>query len=591
MFSARNDSNLLAASGWTGRLPAGVTLLAWAVNFFLLAPTLLPGQQPESNPAQSETNRIADQAEKNEQDANATSATSETNDELPKYATWRFGDYGDDAAANGIYRLAYSPNGKFLATRNQENTIAVYDVAKRNLLCEIDGHEYRVTSLQFAPDSQTLMTSAKGLDEKIKIWEPMTGKLIREIDVESTHSIFSENGRWIFALQREHVSKFDAANGKLVSKSGFRKGAFQAKAVTRDGRYVFVSHLMSRANITKRIDIESESSVILPGPNKLLNAVTVSPDNRWVAATFRDDPRVRLWDMSSPNDKNYYLAGHKNRAQSIAISPDNRFLVSTSWDQTSIVWDLVSRSEIGKLEGHTEHINSSAFAPDSLTVATGSSGETDSSVIVWDLEKAIFPQPPKELTPDAFQISWNLLGSSIGRRALDAVNDLRHSNPGDVFEFLGDKLQIDNEAHSSKSIEKWIADLDSPKYAIRQTATSRLIQSLANAESLLRAMLETDCSPEVRHRIMQILSQEVVRPPIELNELRRSYRAIHILELMAAGENSKQHALDILKRVSLGHRHLDIAREAASAAKRISERNSKRVSNDAPNSATQDSKQ
>lgn len=491
-------------------------------------------------------------------------------EELPEHATWRFGDYGEERTSNGFYRLAYSPDGKFLATRNQDNLIAVYDVAKRKLLCEIEGHEYRVTSLEFAPDSKTLMTSAKGVDEKIKIWDPKTGGLVREIETESIHAVFSKNGRWIFALRNEHVLKYDSSDGELISKKSFRKGAFQPKAVSPDGRYVFVSHPMSQANITKRIDLKSESNVILPGPNKPLNWVAVSDDNRWVAATFRDDPRVRLWDMVNPNEKNYYLEGHKNRAQSIAISPDNRFLVSTSWDNNVIVWDLLSRGAIGTLKGHTEHVNSSAFAPDSLTVATGASGETDSSVIVWKLDKTIFPKPARKMTPDVFQLSWNLLGSSIGRRALDAVNDLRNAEPEQVFEFLSDKLQADSEATSNNSIEKWIEELDSPKFAIRQTATEKLIQSLANAEILLRATLETDCTPEVRHRILQILNQKITRPSIEINELRRLSRGIHVLELLANDESHKKRALEILKHVSRGHRHLDIAREAAAVVLRIS---------------------
>ena len=274
--------------------------------------------------------------------------------------------------------------------------------------------------------------------------------------------------------------------------------------------------------------------------------------------------------MANPSDKNYYLEGHKNRAQSIAISPDNRFLVSTSWDNTVIVWDLLTRGAIGTLTGHTEHVNSSAFAPDGMTVATGASGKTDSSVIVWNLEKTFFPQAAKQLTPAAFQISWNLLGSSIGRRALDAVNDIRHAEPEELFEFIGEKLQADSEATSNNTIENWIEELDSPKFAVRQTATARLTQSLANAELLLRATLESDCTPEVRYRILQILNQKIARPAIEINELRRLYRGIHVLELLASDEVHKRRASEILQLVSRGHRHLDIAREAAAALQRIS---------------------
>ena len=51
--------------------------------------------------------------------------------ELPPRALWRVGEFGETPRANGVYRLEYSDDGRYLAARNRENVVMVYEVANQ----------------------------------------------------------------------------------------------------------------------------------------------------------------------------------------------------------------------------------------------------------------------------------------------------------------------------------------------------------------------------------------------------------------------------------------------------------------------------
>ena len=124
-------------------------------------------------------------------------------------------------------------------------------------------------------------------------------------------------------------------------------------------------------------------------------------------------------------------------------------------------------------------------------------------------------------------------------------------------------------SRSSKEIEGWIKQLDSPDFKVREAASESLINTLAKSEVLLRQTLETDCSAETRFRIRRILGHEVAKPIVDIAEIRRFNRAVFLLELIAGQPQHKQQATEILQHIAKGHRSQLISRDAAAAVERI----------------------
>ena len=72
------------------------------------------------------------------------------------------------AHRNNIFALAFSPNGKWLATGSEDNTAQLWDVATRKPIHLMTGFGDIVYSVAFSPDGKTLATACKS--GAVKLW-------------------------------------------------------------------------------------------------------------------------------------------------------------------------------------------------------------------------------------------------------------------------------------------------------------------------------------------------------------------------------------------------------------------------------------
>jgi WD40 repeat protein len=88
--------------------------------------------------------------------------------------------------------------------------------------------------------------------------------------------------------------------------------------------------------------------VVLRGHDGEVNAVAVSPDNRWLV-TGSLDKTARLSDLSAkdPAANPVVLRGHDGEVNAEAVSPDNRWLVTGSLDKTARLWLLQMNDLVG----------------------------------------------------------------------------------------------------------------------------------------------------------------------------------------------------------------------------------------------------
>jgi len=125
----------------------------------------------------------------------------------------RLDGHGDKVAS-----IAFSPDGKIIASGSFDKTIKFWDPNQGKLLYTIEGHKSAVYTIAFNPDGKRLVSGSR--DKTVKIWNPETGELLENLTghEEAVHSVaFSYDGEIVASGSSDKTVKlWDRDTGKLL---------------------------------------------------------------------------------------------------------------------------------------------------------------------------------------------------------------------------------------------------------------------------------------------------------------------------------------------------------------------------------------
>ena len=70
--------------------------------------------------------------------------------------------------------MAFSPDGKYLASGSHDNTVKVWNVEAQKEVTTLQGHSSAVTSVAFSPDGKKLLLTY--YNNKVEIFEICSGQ-------------------------------------------------------------------------------------------------------------------------------------------------------------------------------------------------------------------------------------------------------------------------------------------------------------------------------------------------------------------------------------------------------------------------------
>ncbi len=337
-----------------------------------------------------------------------------------------------------ILSVAFSSAGT-LASASYDNTIKLWDVASGRELRTLSGHTSWVNSIAFSPDGKVLASGSA--DATIKLWDVASGREIRTLSGHTAviDSIaFSPDGKVLASGSADAtVRLWDVASGREIRTLSGHTAVVHSVAFSPDGKLL----ASGSADTTVRLwDVASAREIrTLSGHTNVVTSIVFSPDSNLLASGGYDNT-IKLWDVAAGRELRT-LSGHRNWVGSVAFSPDGALLASGSMDHTTKLWDVASGREIRTLSGQTAFVSSVAFSPDGKVLA---SGGYDPTTKLWDVTRG---RVLRTLAGGFFAFSqdWKVLASLNGD---DTIKLWDVTNGRELRTLSGHKDQLNSVAFS-----------------------------------------------------------------------------------------------------------------------------------------------
>jgi WD40 repeat protein/transcriptional regulator with XRE-family HTH domain len=283
---------------------------------------------------------------------------------------------------SGIDSVAFTPDGKQLATGGVDGKISFWQVADGKQLLTLQGHQSWILSVSFSPNGE--MLASGGEDFTIRLWNVASGECLKELEGHrnSVFSIsFSPDGQTLASGDEDSTIRlWDVASGRCLKTLEGHTGRVWSISFSPDGRT-----LASGSNdATIRLwNVQNGQCLkTLQGNVGGIRSVHFNVDSQ-VIAGGGDDAAIRLWNVEDGQCLRV-LHGHTGVIQSISFSPDGQAIASGSFDASIRLWNVEDGQCLKMLHGHTQAIRSVNFSPDGQTLASGS---YDFSIRLWNVQR------------------------------------------------------------------------------------------------------------------------------------------------------------------------------------------------------------
>jgi dipeptidyl aminopeptidase/acylaminoacyl peptidase len=142
---------------------------------------------------------------------------------------------------------SYSPDGRFIVTAGDDNTVLIWDVVEGKQTLLLSGHNGRVRSASYSPDGHFIVTASQ--DGSARIWDALTGEQVHYLSGHTgavTDASYSPDGRFIITAGGEGTARiWSATTGEQVQHLSGHTGPIWSASYSPDGRLIVTASIVN----------------------------------------------------------------------------------------------------------------------------------------------------------------------------------------------------------------------------------------------------------------------------------------------------------------------------------------------------------
>lgn len=270
---------------------------------------------------------------------------------------------------------ATSPTGSTFAAALEDHSVRIMNASKGETIKILQGHPQPVYALAFSPNGKLLASGDESA--RIWIWDVPTGKRIRQLPTLHSRGIqalnFSKDGSLLASTGKDDVIRiWNIKTGKPAGAILGKGSNVSSATFVGNSGLVAAGTLGSGLCFYKIKGFTPAGSADAHGKQGVMD-IAINPEGTKAISGGRDGCAA-CWDIKSHRCLKK-LKGHQDWVAHVALSPNGKFAATSSNDRRVILWDLASGKTLSKLENQSAVGAPVAFTGDGKYLITASDSD------------------------------------------------------------------------------------------------------------------------------------------------------------------------------------------------------------------------